>query len=142
MSGNSWYWPKIGNVADAIEASNRGFWAAVFVAAITAVIATISLLAKTDVAYINSLAYVDAALFAIIAWRIRRRSKFFAVAGLVLFVFENVVQFSAHPQLAIFGWVMALLFILLFISGVRGTFAFHRLSAQKQQAALAAAVDA
>jgi hypothetical protein len=126
--GGGWYWPKIGNLADAIEASDRGFWAAVVVASITAVFATIALITKSDVASINAYAYVDAVLFGIIAWRIKRRSKFFAVAGLCLFLIEKFFQFYLTPELASFGIFMAIIITLLFIGGIRGTFAFHRLS--------------
>jgi hypothetical protein len=128
-----WYWPKIGNVADAEDASDRGYWAALIVAAITTLFATISLATKADIATISPAAYVDAVLFGIIAWRIKRRSKSFAVAGLCLFIIEKIVQFSMQPQLAIFGFAMAILILLLFITGVRGTFAFHQLSALRAQ---------
>jgi hypothetical protein len=133
MSRNSWYWSKIDNVADAIEASNLGFWAAVFVAVVTTIFATVTLVLKKDIAGINPLAYIDAVLFAIIAWRIRRRSRAFAVIGLCLFVLEKVVQFSTQPQLVSFALFMAVVITLLFINGVRGTFAFHKLSAKEQQ---------
>ena len=125
---DSWYWPTIVNIADAEGASNQGFWAAVFVAGITTVIATITVFTKSNIAGIDPSAYIDAALFALIAWRIKRRSKAFAIAGLCLFVFEKAYQFYVQPQVASLGSVMAILFLLLFISGVRGNFAFHRLA--------------
>lgn len=121
------FWSKVVDLPSAIAASDQGFWAAIAVAAITTVFATIALVTKTDIATINAWAYLDAILFGLIAWRIRRRSRAFAVAGLCLFVIEKAVQF-AQPEVASSGAVMAVLFLLLFISGVRGTFAFHRLS--------------
>lgn len=94
-----WYWPTFGNIADAEQASNQGFWAAAFCAVVTAVVATISVLSSHSIMGINSFAYVDAVLLVIIAWRIRRRSRVFAVIGLALFVAEKIFQFATQPQL-------------------------------------------
>lgn len=124
-----WYWPTISDISGAIAASDQGVWGAVLVAAFTAMFATIALFTNSDIAFINAWAYIDAAAFGMIAWRIRRRSKFFAVAGLCLFIFEKAVQFSDF-QINIPTLFMAGLFLVLFINGVRGTFAFHRLSGQ------------
>jgi len=125
---DSWYWPTIVNVADAKVASNQGVWAAVFVAGITTVIATITVFTKSNLVGINPYTYIDAALFALIAWSKRRRSKAFAVAVLGFFVFEKIYQLTVQPQIALLGSVMSILFLLLFINSVRGTFAFHRLA--------------
>ena len=129
------FWPKINDLPSASAASDLGFWAALAVALITAVFATIALVANTDILAINAWAYFDAVLFALIAWRIKRRSRAFAVAGLCLFIIEKIVQFS-QPEVASSGAVMAVLFLLLFISGVRGTFAFHRFSREEAPAAV------
>ena len=127
-----WYWPTFGNIADAEQASNQGVWAAAFCAVVTAVVATISLLSSHSVMGINSLAYVDAVLLVIIAWRIRRRSRVFAVIGLALFVAEKIFQFATQPQ-AYFGILMAVALLFCFINGVRCTFAYHRMLAAKAQ---------
>jgi hypothetical protein len=127
---NNWWWPKITDQASAIEASRAGFWAAVVVAVITAVFATISLVSQEAIATIDPWAYFDAVLFAVIAWRIRRYSRFFAVAGVVLFVIEKAIQ--AQTQGAN-GWPLAIVLLLMFISGVRGVFAYHRFSRTETQ---------
>jgi hypothetical protein len=124
---SNWFWPKIVDLPSAVSASDQGFWASVVVAAITAVLATIALATKTDIATINAWAYLDALLFGLIAWRIKRRSRAFAIAGLCLFILEKAFQFS-QSQSAASGSVMAVFLLLLFVSGVRGTFAFHRFS--------------
>ncbi|WP_430390603.1 hypothetical protein [Dyella sp. 20L07] len=131
-----WYWPEMGNVADAEQASNAGVWAAAFCAAVTTIFATISVFTKSDVVGINPLAYVDAILFAIIAWGIRARYRAFAVIGLVLFVLEKIFQFATQPKAGV-GIFLAIILLLAFISGVRGTFAYHRL----RQAALLEATE-
>lgn len=125
-----WYWPTFGNVADAEQASNQGMWAAVFCAAVTTIMATVSLFAAHGVMGINPSAYVDAVLFALIAWRIRARSKAFAIAGLCLFVIEKIYQVATHPETLGMGIFLAVILLLCFISGVRGTFAYHRFTAE------------
>jgi len=129
-----WYWPAFGNIADAEQASNQGMWAAVFCAAVTAIMATISIFASTGVMGIRPSAYVDAVLFAIIAWRIHARSKGFAIAGLVLFAIEKVFQVITQPQSMRFGIFLAVILLLCFMSGVRGTFAYHRFKAEEANA--------
>jgi hypothetical protein len=94
----------------------------------TGILATIAFFTKSNFATVDASAYLDAILFGIIAWRIRRHSKFFAVAGLCLFIVEKIYQFSARPEVAVFGIIVAVLITLLFVSGVKGTYAYHRLS--------------
>ncbi|PMQ02745.1 hypothetical protein DyAD56_22990 [Dyella sp. AD56] len=121
-----WYWPSFGNMADAEQAANQGFWAAVFVAAVATLFATISAFSSHNVMGIDPFAYVDAVVFAVIAWRIRRRSRAFAIAGLVLFTVEKIFQFTTQP-LALVGILMAIVLFVCFINAVRGTFAYHRM---------------
>jgi hypothetical protein len=126
----NWWWPKITDQATAIEASKGGFWAAVFVASITTIVATIALATQKEIASINAWAYLDALLFSIVAWRIKNYSKFFAVGGALLFVYEKVML--AQTQGAS-GWPLALLLLLMFINGARGVFAYHRYSKNEPQ---------
>jgi hypothetical protein len=126
----NWFWPEIVDRPSAVSASDQGFWAAVFVASITALLATISLAIKSDVASVDGWAYVDAVIFGIFAWRIKHRSKIFAIAGLGLFILEKVDQFSQQPHVAASGIFMAVCLLICFINGVRGNFAYHRLSDQ------------
>ncbi len=122
-----WYWPTFGNVADAVQASNGAFWAAVFCAAVTAIFATISAFTHVGVIGVSASSYVDAVLFALVAWRIRRRSKAFAIIGLALFVLEKVYQYTTQPLSTLgFSLVVAIALLFLFINGVRGNFAYHR----------------
>lgn len=121
-----WYWPQIGNVADAEQASNAGMWAALVCAGVTTLFATVAVFSHGAIMGINGWAYVDALLFALIAWRIRARSKVFAVIGLGLFVLEKVFQFATQPKAGV-GIFLAIVLLFAFISGVRGTFAYHRL---------------
>jgi hypothetical protein len=130
-----WYWPSFASMADAERAANQGFWAAVFVAAVTALFATISALSSQEVVGVDPFAYVDAVAFAVIAWRIRRRSRVFAIAGLALFTVEKIFQFTTQP-LALVGVFMAIVLLVCFINAVRGTFAYHRMRVASAQASV------
>lgn len=118
-------WPEITDLESAASAARSGFWAAAIVAAVTAAVATWAAVSGSSVLSINSWAYLDAILFAVIAWRIRRYSRAFAVAGMLLFTVEKALLFVENGAA---GWPLALVLLLMFIAGVRGTVAYHRFS--------------
>lgn len=57
-------------------------------------------------------------------------SRVAAVAGLGLYVLEQLLMRLDNPAVAPVGLIVAGLIILAFIHGVRGTFAYHRLRRQ------------
>ena len=126
----NWWWPKISDQSGAIEASKAGFWAALTVAIITAIFATIALVTQKEIASVNAWAYLDAVLFSIIAWRIKNYSKIFAIVGVVLFLIEKVIQIQSNGAQ---GWPLAIILLLMFVSGVRGVFAYHRYELEQPQ---------
>jgi len=119
----NWFWPKINDLESAKEASKLGFWAALFVAVVTTIFATIALATQEEIASINAWAYLDAFLFGIIAWRIKRYSRVFAVIGIILFVIEKAMLATTQGAA---GWPMAIIILLMFINGARGVFGYHR----------------
>ena len=122
MANSNWAWPTIENRASAVSAAKSGMWAAIIVAAVTALIATVALSYGKAIGGIDAWAYVDAAIFAIIAFGIWRMSRAAAVIGLLLFIAERVDMYvSAHS----FS-VLSLLLLLMFVNGVRGTFGYRR----------------
>ncbi|GLQ88256.1 hypothetical protein [Dyella flagellata] len=122
-------WPEISNVEQAVQASNMGASAAIIIAAVNAIVATISIVKHTNIVGVNGAGYVDATLFALCAWGIYRRSKLAAIAGLALFATEKVYQFATQPK-ALLGLGLALCLMLFLISGVRGTFGYHRFTSK------------
>lgn len=105
-------------------ACNAGFGAAVFVAVVTTIVAFASLTGVQAVpgATVNLLALIDAAVFAAVAWGIRRHSRLAAVAGLALFVLEKVGTPPPNPG----GWLVAAVLLGCFVAGVVGVFSHHR----------------
>jgi hypothetical protein len=67
----------------------------------------------------------DSLLFAVVAWRVFRGSRFWSVVGLVVFIAEKILQFILWPLSwnLVGTWVFALLFLCGFVAGVRGTYA-------------------
>lgn len=84
-----WYWEDVTSVSGTEKGINGGFWAALFVAIITSLVASLSF-AGVHIFEIGASAFLDAALFAAIAFGIKRKSRFAAVAGLCLYVLERI----------------------------------------------------
>jgi hypothetical protein len=123
------YWPVIYNKETARKAALQGAQASFIVAGLTALLV---LLAVLNIAKIFSPeALVDAAIFAVLGLLARRMSRVAAVSALALFILERAYTAYTRGVTPVMG-IVALVLLLAFISGVRGTFAYHRF--QKQQA--------
>jgi hypothetical protein len=75
---------------------------------------------------VNGWAFVDAALFGVIAWGIYWMSRVAAIAGLGLYILEQVASVATTDSKHGFG-AITIIIILAFVNSVRGTFAYHRL---------------
>jgi hypothetical protein len=109
---------RIDNAKEARDAALAGAYAAVFVAVATTLFIVIGGFARS--------AAVDVALFAVIAWRTSKMSRGWAVAGLVLFVLEKIVQISKGSALPVAAYVTAVFLLTGFVLGVKGTFAYQK----------------
>lgn len=112
------FWPKITDSESARGAARQGFWAAIFVAVVTAVFAVSGFIGMS----IGAL--FDATLFAIIAWGIHKMSRVASVAGLCLYIVESIWRWIEFGPTNI---VVAALLVLCFINSVRGTFEYHKI---------------
>ena len=126
MANKGWWWPDVETREGAEGAIQQAFWAAVVVAAMTALFA---ILGGLGVGFarglgIDAWAFVDAALFAGVAFGLRRRSRVAAWAGLLLFGMEKVYLWNRN---GVHGLWLAIILFLLFIGGVRGTSALSRM---------------
>ncbi len=108
-------WPDVSDEVGARTAAHLAMWASYIIAAVSALF---TLLGAAPLA-----ALVDAALFALIGFGIRRMSRTAAVAGLLLYVLEQVQGLIERGSG--FG-VIGLVVTFLFVSSVRGTFGFQR----------------
>ena len=117
----AWVWTKIVDIESAKEAAKSGFWAATIASVAIAISATIVLVSQKEFASIALWSYIDAVLYGVVAWRVKKFSRVFTVFGIALCVFGMVVWGTT-------GWVVVIL-LLMFINGARGIFAYHRFSA-------------
>jgi hypothetical protein len=125
-------WPDLNDVAAARKACQGAAVCAFLVAGITALVAVIALSGKSIIPGIDAWALVDAAIFALLGFFLRRCSRIAAVITLALFIVERVSMMASG---GIAGLPLALILVVYFIGGARGAFAYHRLQAAQQPSA-------
>ena len=118
-------WSKITDVKTARDAAMQGVGASVFVAVVTGIVSILSIVLKHPVLGIDGLALVDSGLFGVVAWRIYRMSRAWAIVGLLLYIFEQATRIK-NGLISAGSLVMIFILILGFSNGVRGVFGFHR----------------
>jgi len=122
----NWVWPTVNTTEAAAWATKQAFWAALLCAVLTGGFA---LLGAAGVGFAQALGFdasalLDGVIFGVIAFGLWRRSRAAAWAGLVLYVAERACMWS---QIGIKNPVIAAIFILAFVGGVRGTSALYRM---------------
>ena len=130
--GRGW-WPSVETEVEARGAAYQGAGAAVFVASVTGLFSVLAMFDIRILPGFSPLSLVDAGLFAIMAWRIYRMSRAWALVGLLGYVSERAYSIYVHGATATAGWIVGVIILLGFVNGVRGTFAYHRLSASKDR---------
>jgi len=108
------FYPTITDEVSAKKAASFGYWAAAFIAGINLVMIFLGAVSQS--------ALFDALVMIVIGFFIYKMSRVAAVAGLLYAIFDLIykVYMGQSPAIAI-----KLFFILYFISGVRGTFAYR-----------------
>jgi|GEM_PF-6964132 len=119
------FWPEVKDLESAKSACRTAAGTAFFIAGITAVVAGIAVAGTTVIPGIDGWAFADVALFVVLGIFLRRFSRTAAVIALALFMLERVSMMiqGTSPASLPFGIILT----LLFITGVRGAFAYHRL---------------
>jgi hypothetical protein len=123
-------WPDVSDLPSAEKAIRCGFGAATLVASVTAVVALLALFLHKPILGIDGGGLVDAAAFAGIAFGICRRSRAAALAGFAMYLGEMTYIVAQGSDISR-GAVMRVLLVLYFLHGVRGTFAYRKLSNQQ-----------
>jgi len=119
-------WPIIRCTQDARWAVKQGMWTAVICAVVTTVFAIwahLSAPAALTELGVSLLSLIDATMFFGVAVGLYFNSRFAAVAGLGLFLLARIMMWRPEQ---VGQLVMMAIFFLGFVSGVRGTFAFHQ----------------
>ena len=120
------YWPDVRIRAAAEKAARDAALTAFCVAGITALL---SALAWLDVLRIVSpWSILDALVFTVVGVFIVRRSRIAALLGLLIYLLESMAGLLSGASKSAGGAVLAVIFTLFFINGLRGTMALARMS--------------
>jgi hypothetical protein len=119
-------WPKIESPEAAKSAMKNAASASFIIVAVTGTVAVLAIMLGHPILGIGGSALVDAALFALIGWRISKHSRIAAVLGLLLYLLEAGQRFISSGSAPAAGSVVTVLFIIYFIHGVRGAMYLHQ----------------
>jgi len=119
------FWPELKDLESAKSACRTAAGTAFFIAGLTALVAGIAVAGTTVIPGIDGWAFVDVAAFVLLGVFLRRFSRTAAVIAVVLFLIERVSMMmkDTSPASLPFGVILT----LLFVTGARGAFAYHRL---------------
>jgi hypothetical protein len=120
----NWLWPDVVDLESATAAGIEGTAAAFIVAGITTIFAVLSYCDVLDV--VSPWALVDANAMALLGFLIHRMSRSAAVIALVWFIVARIQGAVAHGFAS--NVLLGLILLPGFISGIRGTLAYHRLA--------------
>jgi hypothetical protein len=133
QKGN-FFWAAVDTIQSAKRASKYGVWAAAGSAVITTLAATWALGAgRAAFGFVDAWGFVDALIFAAVAFGIYKESRFAAIFGLCLFLYEKWSQFDETGTIS--GAWMAVILIFCYVTSIRGVYALRRLrrAANSQQ---------
>ncbi len=116
-------WPAVSDEQAAVLAARQGFHAAVYCSIVTAIFAVLGGFGFQIMDF-NLWNLTDAGLMALLAFGIRRMSRTAAVIALLYYVAGRIDLWAEYGSQ---NPVIAGIFVLMFLSAVRGTFAYHRL---------------
>jgi hypothetical protein len=122
---DNFYWPDVSTVESAKAATKGSMFVALFVATVTAAFALYGMY-NDPILGIDAWAFVDSFIFILIAFGIWKLSRFAATFGLIFYIIEQVGMFITNPSVPF----LAILFIVILIGGVRGTFSYYKLKNQ------------
>jgi predicted Zn finger-like uncharacterized protein len=112
------FWPVVDSPEKAIKLMHGGAFAAALGCALTTAFSVAAIFLGHSVLGLDSWGLVDAALFAVIAWRIYRLSLPWAITGLVVFTVERLYTFVSDPRMGA-GLIVAFFFFLAYLHSIR-----------------------
>ena len=125
----STFWPPVDTREAAQELIDLAFWATLFLAGVSALIVVLAALGYIAAGIETHLsALLGGLVLLLLAWGLRKRSRAAAVPGALLYGINGLVGYDVgrvrHPVASIVHFFV----MLASIHGVRGVFAWHRLS--------------
>ncbi|HKF45899.1 MAG TPA: hypothetical protein VKB38_00980 [Terracidiphilus sp.] len=107
------------NHKKAVHGMRIGALAAGLFAAITATANVMAIFSDQPVMGMNGWGLIDAALFAVVAWRVYRLSLPWSIAGLVMFTTERLLAFLHSPHVLSGGLIGTVIFFPAYVNAVR-----------------------
>jgi hypothetical protein len=139
MNQGTWFWPDVSDLDGAHDATRYGMWCAILVSGVTVLFVMLWFLGlKLPLAAPSAL--LDAMLFAIIAYGLYKHSRIAAVAGFTLFLIERIYAYMMTGSILGVG-VLGIIMLFGFFNGIRGAFAYQKLSAAAASQSVAAATS-
>jgi hypothetical protein len=126
----NFFWPNVATEKGAKYALSGAFWVCIVMAVLTALYAVLAIAGEQSslTAHFNGWAFVDVALWAVIAAGLKRLSPTASWGALILYVLEiywRATNGGLGNNVISYAWTAV--FLLAFVHGVRGTQALHRL---------------
>lgn len=126
MNKSNWFWPDVSDLEEAKKACRVAMWCAILVAGVTSLFAGLAM-AGAKFSPVNGSAFLDAALFAGIAFGLSRYSRVAGVAGFALFLVERIYMISQTRSALGGGLFLGVVLLIGFLNGMRGAFAYQKL---------------
>ncbi len=120
----AWFWPTIEDESSAEAATKSAVGVSGFIAAVTALLSILSVVYHKSIGGVDGWGLIDALIFLVIAWRIHKMSRAWAIVGIVMYLFEVGYKLVTSPSGAL--GVLTIIFILSYIGAIRGAFAYHK----------------
>lgn len=126
------FWPVISSKEKAIRCARFGFWAAMISTVVTLLFVLLSVSGTATIGGIDAYALFDVTLMFIFAIGIWFYSRLASILALSLYWLDQLVLMTAETSP---NPVMVIFFSLMYMNGIRGTFAYHRFKAKEQATA-------
>jgi hypothetical protein len=119
ITGNGW-WPDVSTPEGAALGIRGGSQAALITALFTGIVAATSIGFNEPIMRIDGWSLVDAALLAVVGWRLKRESRAWAIVGVAYWVLSIISRLMEGA--GGFG-ILSIVILVFLLNGVRGTFA-------------------
>ncbi|MCU0565283.1 MAG: hypothetical protein MUF49_01640 [Oculatellaceae cyanobacterium Prado106] len=125
----NWLWPEINDLPSAQSAAMQGTSMCIVIVVFSWIIALI--VTAMGVTPNFQLLIGASLLYGLIAFLIAKMSRLAAIAGLILYLVDRVAFISQNGSNGASAGIMVV-FIIAFISSIRGTFAYHQIRRDRQ----------
>ncbi|MBU1308643.1 MAG: hypothetical protein KKE30_03805 [Gammaproteobacteria bacterium] len=117
------FWPNIDDIEDAKGVAKGAAFIPAFVSVVTTIIVLVGIF-YTPILGLDEWAFIDAFLFALVAFGMWKLNRVVAILGLALYVWGQLQLLSVHGSGT---GVMAVFFVIMWFNGIRASLRYHKL---------------